>query len=35
MKAAFIERHGGPEVLQVGTRPEPAPRADKAVIEIV
>ena len=34
MKAAFIERHGGPEVLQVGNRPEPAPRADKVVIEI-
>ena len=35
MKAAFIERHGGPEALQVGNRPEPAPRADKVVIEII
>jgi NADPH:quinone reductase-like Zn-dependent oxidoreductase len=34
MKAAFIERHGGPEVLQYGDLPDPAAGAGEVVIDI-
>ena len=35
MKAAFIERHGGPEVLQYGDLPDPVARPGEVVIETV
>jgi NADPH:quinone reductase-like Zn-dependent oxidoreductase len=35
MKAAFIERHGGPEVFQYGDLPDPVAGPGEAVIEIV
>src|SRR5438067_7011493 len=34
MKAAFFRRYGGPEVLEYGEQPEPAPRAGELLIEI-
>jgi NADPH:quinone reductase-like Zn-dependent oxidoreductase len=35
MKAAFIERHGGPEVLKFGEMPDPIARAGEVVVDIV
>jgi NADPH:quinone reductase-like Zn-dependent oxidoreductase len=35
MKAAYIERHGGPEVLKFGDMPDPAARAGEVVVDIV
>src|SRR5262245_4747202 len=35
MKAAFIERFGGPEVLQYGDLPDPAAGPGEIVIDIV
>jgi NADPH:quinone reductase-like Zn-dependent oxidoreductase len=34
MKAAFIEEHGGPEVLQIGHRPEPKPAGGEVVVRV-
>jgi NADPH:quinone reductase-like Zn-dependent oxidoreductase len=34
MKASFFRRYGGPEVLEYGEQPEPAPRAGELLIEI-
>jgi NADPH:quinone reductase-like Zn-dependent oxidoreductase len=34
MKAAFFRRFGGPEVLEYGELPDPAPRAGEVLIEI-
>lgn len=35
MRAAFIERHGGPEVLEVGERPDPEPGPGEVRVRIV
>src|SRR6202045_850051 len=35
MKAAFIERHGGPEVLKFGERPDPVAASGEGVVDIV
>jgi NADPH:quinone reductase-like Zn-dependent oxidoreductase len=35
MKAAFIERHGGPEVLEFGEMPDPVARSGEVVVDIV
>jgi len=35
MKAVFIERHGGPQVLQYGELPDPTPQAGEVVVDIV
>lgn len=35
MKAAFIERHGGPEVLQFGEMPDPVAARGEVVVDIV
>jgi NADPH:quinone reductase-like Zn-dependent oxidoreductase len=35
MKAAFIERHGGPEVLQYGEMPDPVAAPGEVVVDIV
>jgi NADPH:quinone reductase-like Zn-dependent oxidoreductase len=35
MKAAFIERHGGPEVLKFGEMPNPVPTPGDIVVEVV
>src|ERR1700727_2804852 len=35
MKAAFIERHGGPEVLTFGDMPDPVAAAGEVVVDIV
>ena len=35
MKAAFIERHGGPEVLKYGDMPDPVAAAGEVVVDIV
>jgi NADPH:quinone reductase-like Zn-dependent oxidoreductase len=35
MKAAFIERHGGPEVLQFGEMPDPVAARGQVVVDIV
>src|SRR5262245_23131335 len=35
MKAVYIMRHGGPEVLQYGDLPDPAPKPDEVVVETV
>src|SRR6201993_1682319 len=35
MKAAFIERHGGPEVLKFGDMPDPVAASREVVIDIV
>src|SRR5271166_4903555 len=35
MKAAFIDQHGGPEVLQYGDLPDPTAGPGKVVIDIV
>jgi NADPH:quinone reductase-like Zn-dependent oxidoreductase len=35
MKAAFIERHGGPEVLQYGEVPDPVAAPGQVVVDIV
>jgi NADPH:quinone reductase-like Zn-dependent oxidoreductase len=35
MKAAFIERHGGPEVLQFGEMPDPVAAPGQVVVDIV
>jgi len=35
MKAAFIERHGGPEVLQFGEMPDPVAAPGEIVVDIV
>jgi NADPH:quinone reductase-like Zn-dependent oxidoreductase len=35
MKAAFIERHGGPEVLQYGEMPDPVATSGQVVVDIV
>jgi len=34
MKAAYIERHGGPEVLKYGDLPDPAPKPGEVVVDI-
>ena len=34
MKAAFIRRHGGPEVIEYGELPDPAPAAGEIVVDI-
>jgi NADPH:quinone reductase-like Zn-dependent oxidoreductase len=34
MKAAYIERHGGPEVLQFGEMPDPVAAAGQVVVDI-
>jgi Alcohol dehydrogenase GroES-like domain len=35
MKAVYIMQHGGPEVLQYGDLPDPAPRPDEVVVDTV
>src|SRR5476649_283859 len=35
MKAAFIERHGGPEVLKFGEMPDPVAASSEVVVDIV
>src|ERR1700761_1334802 len=35
MKAAYIERHGGPEVLKYGDMPDPVAAAGQVVVDIV
>src|SRR3984957_2123634 len=35
MKAAFIERHGGPEVLEYGDMPDPVAASGEVVVDIV
>ena len=35
MKAAFIEQHGGPEVLKFGEMPDPVAAASEVVVDIV
>jgi len=35
MKAAFIERHGGPEVFQYGDLPDPVAGPGEVVVDIV
>ena len=35
MKAAFIERHGGPEVLKFGEMPDPVVASGEVMVEIV
>src|ERR1700688_414804 len=35
MKAAFIERHGGPEVLKFGEMPDPVAASGEVVVDIV
>jgi len=35
MKAAFIERHGGPEVLKYGEMPDPVAKPGEVVVDIV
>src|SRR5277367_6049455 len=35
MKAAFIERHGGPEVLKYGDMPDPVAKSGEVVVDIV
>ena len=35
MKAAYIERHGGPEVLKFGDMPDPVARSGEVVVDIV
>jgi len=35
MKAAYIERHGGPEVLKYGDMPEPVAKPGEVVVDIV
>ena len=35
MKAAFIERHGGPEVLKYGEMPDPVAGPGEVVVDIV
>jgi NADPH:quinone reductase-like Zn-dependent oxidoreductase len=35
MKACYLERHGGPEVLKYGERPDPAAGAGEIVVDIV
>ncbi len=34
MKAAFIERHGGPEVLKYGDMPDPVAATGQVVVDI-
>lgn len=34
MKAAYIERHGGPEVFRYGELPDPVAGADEALVEV-
>ena len=34
MKAAYIERHGGPEVLQYGDLPDPVAGAGEVVVPL-
>jgi NADPH:quinone reductase-like Zn-dependent oxidoreductase len=34
MKAVFIERFGGPEVLTYGDRPDPVPQGDEVLIDV-
>src|SRR3954466_11655613 len=35
MKAAYIERHGGPEVLKFGEMPDPVAASGQVVVDIV
>jgi NADPH:quinone reductase-like Zn-dependent oxidoreductase len=35
MKAAYIEKHGGPEVLKYGDMPDPVAKAGEVVVDIV
>ena len=34
MKAVFLEKHGGNDVLQFGERPEPAPKAGEVLVRL-
>lgn len=34
MRAAYFEEHGGPEVMQVGQRPDPEPGPGEVVVEV-
>ncbi len=34
MRAIWLDKHGGPEVLKVSQRPVPAPKADEALIDV-
>jgi NADPH:quinone reductase-like Zn-dependent oxidoreductase len=34
MKAVFIERHGGPEVLKYGELPDPVPKPGEIVADV-
>lgn len=34
MNAVFIERYGGPEVLQFGEQPRPVPKSDQVLIQV-
>jgi NADPH:quinone reductase-like Zn-dependent oxidoreductase len=34
MKAVYIERHGGPEVLRYGDLPDPAPKPGEVVVDV-
>src|SRR6201996_5547517 len=35
MKAAYIERHGGPDVLKYGDMPDPVAKSGEVVVDIV
>jgi NADPH:quinone reductase-like Zn-dependent oxidoreductase len=35
MKAVYIEKHGGPEVLKYGELPDPTPKPDEVVVDVV
>src|SRR5258708_12474963 len=35
MKAAYIERHGGPEVLKFGEMPDPVAASGEVVVDII
>ena len=35
MKAAFIERHGGPEVLEFGEMPDPVVAPGEVMVEVI
>src|SRR5258705_9766359 len=34
MKAAFFRQHGGPEVMEIGEMPQPAPAAGEALVRV-
>ena len=35
MKAVYIEKHGGPDVLKYGDLPDPTPKPDEVVVDVV